>query len=79
VLLERVFAQSERSVMFVRTGLRTCATSIAHTPRSWSEERLPTLCMLLRLARALEVAPERLVAETVARLPEQIRERNRGG
>jgi len=34
-------------------------------------QRHPTLCMLLRLACALEVAPERLVIETVARLPKR--------
>ncbi len=30
--------------------------------------RHPTLCMLLRLVRALEISPERLITETVARL-----------
>ncbi len=30
--------------------------------------RNPTLCMLLRLARALQVTPERFVTETIARL-----------
>ena len=42
-------------------------------------ERHPTLYMLLRLARGLQVRPERLVTEPVARLSTRGQERNGGG
>ena len=42
-------------------------------------ERHPSLFMLLRLAWGLQVAPERLVTETVARLSIQCQKRGIGG